>query len=436
VAKNAEDTSAIIRESRRTIAIAFRLIGHVRLKEGNSHDAIELFLRSIHYEDGPDAHSGLQAAYSMENGVSAAASHKASDSVRPSMRAKLGNDTEQKLAGILAGALNDLGTTEARQQSYSLALEHFQEAEKWAPTTPELMRNIGLTAMQLGKYPEVVRALRPALAARPDDRVVRSILGSALFSTNAFADAAGVLAPLGDSLLQQPELAYTQATALVRINKYPEATALLEKLEMRPLSTEMIMLVAQTWSQMGNYLQTIELCQRAVQADPKLLGAHQLAGLALIRLDRAADAAQEFRSELSLDPTNTDSQFHLAFVLLQQSHNEEATEWLGKVLSTKPEHAEANYELGKELLRNGRSADAIPYLETASRLKPKLEAVHYQLQSAYRAVGRKEEADREATIYRELKAKSRNIKLPPPPAESAEQGKVPSAQTTEPGNPK
>ena len=112
-----------------------------------------------------------------------------------------------------------------------------------------------------------------------------------------------------------------------------------------------------------------------------------------------------------------DAQFHLAFVLLQMSQNAEAAQLLRNVLAHKPEHPEANYELGKELMSEGKPADAIPYLETAARLKPQFEPVHYQLQSAYRVSGRKEDADREARIYKDLKAKSRNITLPPPPRE-------------------
>ena len=145
-----------------------------------------------------------------------------------------------------------------------------------------------------------------------------------------------------------------------------------------------------------------------------------VAGLALIRQDRPAEAAQEFRSELQLAPQDADAQFHLAFVLLQMSQNGEAAQLLRNVLAHKPEHPEANYELGKELMSEGKPADAIPYLETAARLKPQFEPVHYQLQSAYRTSGRKEDADREARIYKDLKAKSRNITLPPPPEQGSD----------------
>ncbi|HVO59325.1 MAG TPA: tetratricopeptide repeat protein [Terriglobales bacterium] len=321
---------------------------------------------------------------------------------------------EQELRKTLSSALNDLGAVEARQEQFTIALAHFHEAERWYAETTGLMRNMGMAAARLEDYPECVRALRPVLAADPTDTLVRSMLGMALFTTNSFAEAADALGPLGDSALERPELAYAWAASLVKINRYPEAGALLDKLEARPLSPETMTLVAQTWSQMANYPRTVATCHKALEQNPKLLRAHYLAGLALIRQDRPADAAQELRDELALDPNSVDAQFHLAFVLLQLGQNEEANQWLKKVLASNPDHPEANYEFGKELYSAGKTEEAIPYLEAAARLKPAFEPVHYQLQSAYRAVGRKEDADREAQIYRELKAKSRNITLPPP----------------------
>jgi tetratricopeptide (TPR) repeat protein len=321
---------------------------------------------------------------------------------------------QAELRKLIASGLNDLGTAEARQQQFSLALAHFHEAETSQPDTPGLQRNIGIAAMRASDYKEAARALRPVVAANPQDNVAREALGSALFATNAFADAAKTLTPLGDSILEHPDLAYELASSLIKINKYPEATVLLTKLEATALSPQMQLLVAQAWSQMAVYPRTVQACHRALEADPRLRTAHYLAGLALIRQDRAVEATQEFRDELQLDPDNIDAQYNLAFVLLQQSRGEEALRLLRGVLAQNPNHPEANYELGKQLFSSGNASDAIPYLEAAARLKPAFEPVHYQLQAAYRAVGRKEDADREAKVYRDLKAKSRNITLPPP----------------------
>jgi tetratricopeptide (TPR) repeat protein len=410
LAKGSGDLTAMVQASRHVIALTYRQLGRSRLSQGRSQDASELLLRSIHFEDAPQTREQLVTAYSKQE--------RNSSPSRPDDAQALPSEQEKKLAQILAGALNDLGASEARHEDYALALDHLKEAETWDASAPGLMRNLGMTAMRLANYSEAARSLRMALGSRPDDQIVRSLLGTALFSTNAFGEAVEVLKPLGDSVLEQPELAYTEAASLVTMNRFAEATTLLDKLQKQTLSTELRMLVAQTWSQMGNYGRTVEACKQAEQTDSKLWGAHYLAGLALIRLDQPAEAAQEFRRELELDPSNADAEFHLAFVLLQQSQNEEARDWLGKVLANKPEHPEANYELGKELVRNGKLAQAIPYLEAASRLKPDFEAVHYQLQAAYRGVGRREDADREAKIYRDMKAKSRAIKLPPPAAQA------------------
>jgi tetratricopeptide (TPR) repeat protein len=327
---------------------------------------------------------------------------------------------ESELRKILSGALNDLGAVEARQERFAPALGYFHEAEKWNAQTPGLMRNMGMAAARLSDYPEAARALRSVVAANSADTVARSLLGLALFAIDHYTEAASVFSALDDSVLDRPELAYAWASSLVKINQYPQASALLTKLSQRPLQAETLILIAQTWSQMGNYPKTVEICQRALDENSKLPRAHYIAGLALIHQDRPAEAAKEFRSELQLDSDNIEAQFHLAFVLLQLSQNEEATHWLRSVLARNPEHPEANYELGKQLMSEGKLDDAIPYLEAAARLKPQFEPGHYQLQSAYRASGRKEDADREAKIYRELKAKSRNITLPPPRQQSGE----------------
>jgi tetratricopeptide (TPR) repeat protein len=323
-------------------------------------------------------------------------------------------ERKAELHEILASALNDLGAAEARQQKFALALAHFHEAETWQPDTPGLQRNVGIAAMRASDYPEAVRALRPVVARNPQDLVARASLGSALFSINAFAEAAQALRPMGGSVLQRPEVSYALASSLIKTNQYDDATKLLSEMTSLQLSPQMLLLVAQAWSQMGIYPRAVDACHRALQADPKLAGAHYLSGLALIRQDRPVEAAEEFRDELQIDPENAEVQYNLAFVLLQQSKEAEAVDLLRKVLVHNRDHPEANYELGKQLFGSGDAAAAIPYLEAAARLRPTFEPVHYQLQAAYRAVGRKEDADDEAKIYRQLKAKSRNITLPPP----------------------
>ena len=341
------------------------------------------------------------------------ARHVGSNFESPEFSAHQRERLKGELRTVLANALNDLATSEARQQRYQLALAHFHEAANWNANLPGLMRNTGIAAARLQKHEECIRVLTPVLVANPGDKIVRSILGTALYARGLYAEAVQVFTPLGDDALEPHELAYSWAASLVSIKEYAKAGKLLSKLEAQQLSPDTLSMIAQLWSQMGNYEHTVEICNRGAELDQHILGVHYLAGLALLRLNRAADASEAFRQELHLDPDNINAQFHLGFTLLQQSQNDEAIELWKKVLLSKPDHPEANYELGKELLIEGKAQESLSYLEAAVLLKPQFEPAHYQLQSAYRAVGRKDDADREAKTYRALKAKSRNIKLPP-----------------------
>lgn len=398
-AKQSGDPAAICDASGKLIAWTLRQIGRRKLIEGVTAEASEDYRRSIDFEDSPETRVELSAAYR---------AIQATTKERQSAKAE-----ERELSKILASALNDLGATEARQKKFDLALAHFHEAERWHSNTPGLMRNTGMAAARLSDYPEAVRALRPVVLANPGDVLARSVLGTSLYSTQNFTEAVRVFTPLGDSALREPELTYAWADSLIKTTQFAQATALLSKLEKQSLPPETLVLVAQAWSQMGNYPRAIESCHKALRLDPKLAQAHFIAGMARIRSDHPAEAIAEFRAQLELDPDNNDAEYHLAFALLQLSRSDEAVGLLRSVLGRDPNHAQANYELGRELLTEGKKEEAIRYLEAAARLNPQLDAVHYQLQSAYRAVGRIDDADHELKIYREMKSKNRNVNVTP-----------------------
>src|SRR5262249_10248521 len=235
---------------------------------------------------------------------------------------------------------------------------------------PGLMRNIGIAAVRLAKYPEAARALRQAIIDDPQDNMARSMLGLSLFMTEQYADAAQVFAPVGEFIKNDPGMAYAWASSLVKVNDTKQASAVLEGLEKQQLPPETLLLVGQTWAEMGDNPHAIATFRRAVEQDRSLTNAHYYSGLALIHLDKPQEAPKEFEASLALDPKHTDAQYHLAFALLQQSRTAEAKTILNSVVGVHPDHAEAQYQLGKILLDEGKAADAIVHLETAARLSP------------------------------------------------------------------
>ncbi len=314
---------------------------------------------------------------------------------------------EKQLRAILGVSFNDWGTSEARQKNYAVATELFKEARSWDPQTPGLMRNLGIAAFRQEDYPEAAGALGVAASAEPQDLSLRAMLGMALFNTNSFAEAAQAFTPMGENAFRDPRIAYAWAISLIKTNQYQPASNILEKLQAQQSSTDTLLLIARAWNEMGYYPQAAAACHKALQIDPQLQHAHFLAGSAYTRLEKYDDAVNEFRAEMALSPGDIENEYSLAYVLLRQSKTDEAIGHLKAVLNQAPNHAGANYQLGKALLDGGQTNDAISYLEAAARLSPNLDYVHYQLQMAYRKEDRREDADRELAIYKQIKADKR-----------------------------
>ncbi|HEX8892508.1 MAG TPA: tetratricopeptide repeat protein [Terriglobales bacterium] len=279
--------------------------------------------------------------------------------------------TEQKLTVVLGNACNDLGTSEARQKQYAVALMYFQQAEKWNPAIPHLMRNIGFAAFRANEYPESARALKVAIQQEPGDKMIPPMLAMALFSSDQYADAAKVFDQVGDVAYSDPRVAYAWATSLARANQPEKANVILARMSEQSLSPDALLLVGQVYSDLGNQQQAIATYQKAIQQNPSLQRAHYYTGMAQLRLRQTSVAVTEFEAELKLNPDDADAQ----------------------------------YQLGKTLLEQGKTKDAIPHLEAAVKTNPNLDEVHNQLQIAYRKAGRASDADREAKLAAETQSK-------------------------------
>lgn len=271
---------------------------------------------------------------------------------------------EQRLALILGNGYNDLGASEARQKQYAVALSYFQQAEKWNPAIPHLMRNIGFAAFRSMQYAESARALQVAVKQEPGDKIIPPMLAMALYSSEQYDDAAKAFEQVGDVAYSDPRVACAWATSLARTNQSAKAAEILARLAQQPLSPDALLLVGQAYATMGNQAQALASFQKASQQNASLPRAHYFAGIAQLHLKQPAAAVAEFEAELKLNPDDADAQ----------------------------------YQLGKTLLEQGKTATAIPHLQSAAKLNADLDDIHNQLQIAYRKAGRTADAEREAKL--------------------------------------
>ena len=420
---------------------AYIALGRIEIAKGNKKKGTELLNRARemsnkHVQDSQTAVSSMAAMSGMGGGaaiapmmVSKEEKHEmrvSFDDVEPTAEldasvlaeGKLKPDQvesvkrkEKELRGILGSAYNDWGTAEARQQQYGAALQRFQDAEKWDPSTPGLMRNLGFAAFRAGALREAIRALR-AESGKNRDPKVRSMLAAALMSSGEVEEAVKEFRQLGEGIYADPRLAYGYAMSLAKMNNPQEATVVLNRLMTLNPPPEMLLQIGQVYGDIGDDERALGAFKRAAQADPNLQGVSYNAGLALIHLNRSAEAVPEFEMAVKQNPADGAAQYNLAFALLQIQQRDRAMKVLQELVEAHPDHALGHYQLGKELLLAGQTDEALPYLEKAVALDSSKEFIHYQLQAAYRKKGRNEDAERELKIYRELKAKSRELKLP------------------------
>ena len=272
--------------------------------------------------------------------------------------------TEQRLSALLGDGYNDLGTSLARQKEYAAALAYFQQAEKWNPGVPHLMRNIGFAAFRANAYRESARALGLAAQQESGDRMIPPMLAMALFSSGQYAEAVKAFDQVGDAAYSDPRVAFAWATSLARSHQREKADAIVDRMSQQPLSPDALVLMGQVYSDIGNQQQALATFQEASQQDPSLRRAHYYAGVAQLHLRQPANAITEFEAELKLNSDDPDAQ----------------------------------YQLGKVLLEQDKAKEALPHLQTAAKLNPNFDDVHNQLQVAYRRTGRAAEADREAKL--------------------------------------
>jgi tetratricopeptide (TPR) repeat protein len=450
VATQSGDAAAVVSASRGLLAVGLRQMGEIRAAQGEWEEAIKLDRGSLTLEDG--VVTRLDLATALMGGVKtggkgedrveqarreldavlAAEPHNAralrlredvmlhperlerAATLSPAQR-KAMEAREGRLRAALAKGYSDWGTAEARQGKFEEAIGLFGQAEHWDPTTPGLMRNLGLAAFRAGHYTESARALDLALASErgsassAEGQQLRVLLGLSLFSSQRFVEAVKAFEPLGDAVLDNSHAAYADAFSLAHTGDPGRANALLDKLSAKSLPADELALVCQVYDQTENYEHAVSCFRKVAAEDPAAKQAHYQMGIALIHLDRPSEAIPELRQELKLAGPTPEAQFYLAYALLQTSQKPEAEGLLKTVVAEQPENAQAQYQLGKMQLEQGLVKDAIAHLEVAAHALPGDYYVHYQLQSAYRRDGRTADADRELAIYREIKAKRREV---------------------------
>jgi tetratricopeptide (TPR) repeat protein len=148
-----------------------------------------------------------------------------------------------------------------------------------------------------------------------------------------------------------------------------------------------------------------------LEQNPRLPGIHFRFGrLLLSKPDPAPtvaeDAKKEFQLELEIDPSNAGAEYVLGELARQDSQWADAIAHFSRASQLDAGFGDAFLGLGASLLSAKRFAEAISPLETAVKLEPQNPGAHYNLAMAFSRAGRKEDADREFAVHRQMTQKA------------------------------
>jgi tetratricopeptide (TPR) repeat protein len=143
---------------------------------------------------------------------------------------------------------------------------------------------------------------------------------------------------------------------------------------------------------------------------PEEAGVHFLLGRLLLSRPDAGpstggEAKKEFQEELKIDPSNAGAEYVLGEMARQDSQWDEAVRHFSRATQLDAGFGDAFLGLGSALLSAKKFSAAIPPLQTAVKLEPRNPGAHYNLATALTRAGRKEEADKEFAIHRQMTQK-------------------------------
>ena len=138
---------------------------------------------------------------------------------------------------------------------------------------------------------------------------------------------------------------------------------------------------------------------RAAELQPKEAEPHFAAGILLEQENKFAEAEQEYKRALGLDPGSRDAVMGLANVYMRGRRFPEAEDYLRKLLAQHLDSGPVEIQLGRVLAAEGKNENAIAAMRAGIKMSPGDEAAERDLADLYTTAGKNDLAEAE---YRKL----------------------------------
>ena len=331
-----------------------------------------------------------------------------------------------------------------KEHKLDLAAFEFAAIVALDPNNVDARGNLGVLLFFQGKYAEAIPQFRAALRLQPGLSKIQALLGIAEKRTGDFKEARGDLekafpkvkdektrietgmelidlySQTGDldkavitiGVLRKMEPT-NEAILYSTYRIYSELTeqSILSLMAVAPKSAYMHELMGLELAKHGHTAEAIENFRMAIKIDPQRPGPHyELAEILNASAATREEAESEYKKALALNAFDEASECRLGDIAAQKGDLKEAYERYTRAVQMRPDDAQASLGLAKVLMSMGQTEKAETLLKRAIQLDPTSAVAHFRLSALYRQTGRSADAQRELQQYQKYKAMKEKLR--------------------------
>ena len=271
-------------------------------------------------------------------------------------------------------SLLNLGVVYARTGRLENAVTVYLRVEELQPGSPQALQNLTMAYLKQGAYAKALAVFSQLMEIDPQIPMARDTR---------------LLHRLVTGYLSQEPAQESVATVQAFLTKLPAATASLVRCKL--------------YAERERFEEAAAQCLGALRLEPDLPGGHLALARVLVEQGDPA-AGEELAAAIREGPSDSESLYDLGVALLREDRAAQAAVYLERSTQLEPQLWAGFFQLGRARLRLDQPAAAVAPLRKATELKPDSFSAFYLLGRALIGAGRADEGHRVMDHVRELAA--------------------------------